>query len=177
MAGGQERRGWRRQPLRIVLLLVLAVVAALVVVQQLGVRDLRRLERAYIATRETTACATQALTPGAFSTDQSKLTETVQRLVTQASVEVTATRDRYRHRRHALPLPHLRSAEQAIADAMDAQVALYDAMVHDPAHSEDLLHALGRRNTTVEHRLAKARSLLAVGETPQWKRRFICDHG
>ena len=153
-----------------------ALVVALAIGRQLGVRDLRRLEASYIATRKPTACATQALTPGAFSTDQSKLTETVKRLVTQALNEATAVRDQYRHHRRVLPMPYLRASEHDIGQAMDAQVALYDAMVHDPTHTEDLLHNLGRANTRAEHRLARVRYVFAVDETDAWKRRFVCDH-
>jgi hypothetical protein len=159
-----------------VLVVVVAISAVLVVVQQLALRDLRRLEASYISTRKPTACATQALAPGAFSTDQSHLTQNVERIVRQALVEVTAVRERYRHHPNPLGLPQLRSADRAIADAMDAEVALYTAMVSDPTHTEGLLHALGRANTRAEQRLGSIRNLLAAGDTPAWKRRFICDH-
>lgn len=167
-----------RRPWRAPLLVLVAGVVVLLVVQQLALRDLRRLEAAYIGAREPTACATQALTPGAFSTDQSHLTETVLRLVTTASDQSQALRRRYHETDHVrMPLLQLQDSERAIGNALDAQISLYEAMVGDPQHSEPKLRTLGLANTEAERRLRRARRVLLVGEAPEWKRRFICDHG
>src|SRR5438128_2740035 len=140
---------------------IVALLVGLLLLRHLGERDVRRLEAAYLATRQPTACATQALTPGAFSTDQSQLTQTVARLVVQALNQATAVREQYRHHRRVLPLPYMRASERDIAKAMDAEVTLYDAMVRDQTHTDDLLHRLGRANTRAEHHLARVRDVLA----------------
>jgi hypothetical protein len=163
--------------LRIGLAIAGGVLVILFVVQQFALRDLRRLEAAYIAAREPTACATQGLLPTAFSEDQSELPETVLELVTGAFRETVRLDRRFHAEDHVrVPLPALRHSEVAIGDALRAQVALYDAMVNDPKASEAKLHALGLANTRAERLLGRARRLLLASETPAWKRRFICDH-
>jgi hypothetical protein len=159
---------------RRVLVVAGALLLVLAVVQQLALRDLRRLEGAYIAGREPTACATQALAPGAFSPDQSHLTDTVLALVTKADEQTHELRSRYRRTDH-VHVPQLTASDEGIRRALDAQVRLYDAMVGDPAHSEPKLRTLGLANANAEHRLAEARRVLLVGATHDWKRRFICD--
>ena len=163
--------------MRRALVLAGTLLVALVVVQQVALRDLRRLEEAYIEAREPTACATQALKPMAFSVDQSRLTETVLELVTEASQESVRLEREYRSADNVrLPLPAFGDAERAIGEALRAQVSLYDAMVHDPDASEPRLRTLGLANTRVERRLATVRRQLLASETDAWKRRFICDH-
>ena len=157
---------------------VLASVTLIVlfVLQQLSLRDLRRLESAYIDAREPTACATQALKPMAFNPDPSRLSETVLALVEEAASESTRLEREFRSRDHVgLPLPALQRSEEAIGTALRAQVRLYDAMVHDPSASEPKLRTLGLANTDAERRLARARRLLLASESEAWKRRFICD--
>jgi hypothetical protein len=151
------------------------IVVLLVVTQRFALRDLRVLEADYIAAREPTACATQGLTPFAFGeVSFPKLDAALDRLVRQAGDQSSALRDRF-HRRHVVPLPPVRSARAALADALDAQVALYAAMRDDPAHSEDELRTLGLANTRVERRFAALRRELFVGRPPGWGRRFMCD--
>ena len=164
--------------MRRVVLVAVGMLAVLFGLQQLALGDLRRLESAYIEAREPTACATAALKPMAFSPDQSKMPETVLRLVTEASEESLRVERRFRRRDHVrLPIPALRQSERAIGEALVAQVSLYDAMVHEPAASEPKLRTLGLANTAAERRLARARRMLLASETTDWKRRFVCDDG
>lgn len=148
---------------------------AYVPLQRVALRDLRQLERDYIAAREPTACATQGLVPLAFSdfTD-AELDSTLEALISEAREESEAERQRFR-RRTVAPIPPVRSAREALAEALDAQVALYDALVEDPQGSYDELKRLGRLNNTFERRAARARNLLLVGQPTGWKQRFICD--
>ena len=156
--------------------LALLMLAGLFAVQQVALGDLRRLESAYVAAREPTACATEALKPMAFSIDQSTMPDTVLRLVTEASQESARLEKRFRGRDHVrVPLPALRESERAIGEALRAQVSLYDAMVREPDASEPELRTLGLANTAAERRLARARRMLLATETTAWKRRFICD--
>jgi len=174
---GSARRAIRRRRGRTALVVLAGVAIGLITLQQLALRDLRRLEAAYIAGRQPTACATQALAPGAFSTDQSRLPQTVFALVTHARAETVLLQRRYAAKDHVgVPLPSLRSADRSIGRALNAQVALYDAMVDDPTHSEPKLHVLGLANTAAEHRLARARGELMASQTMSWKRRFVCNH-
>ncbi|HUP85451.1 MAG TPA: hypothetical protein VM143_07270 [Acidimicrobiales bacterium] len=167
----------RRRQLRIAAAMAAGVVVVAFVLQQVALRDLRRLEAAYIAAREPTACATQGLLPGAFSEDQSQLPETVLALVTRAYRETVQLDRRYHREDHVLtPLPALQHAEAAIGEALRAQVALYDAMVNDPDSSEAKLHTLGLANTRAERQLGRARRRLLASETQDWRRRFVCDH-
>jgi hypothetical protein len=155
-----------------------AVLLVLVVLQQVALKDLRRVEALYIAGREPTACATQGLAAGAFSTDQSDLPENVLTLVKQGREGSIAVRDRAEAEDLVrLPLPPLTSAQRAVREALGLQVRLYDAMVDEPAASEPKLRALGLANTRAERKLRTARRLLLVSETLEWRRRFICDTG
>jgi hypothetical protein len=150
----------------------------LVAVQQLALADLRRVEALYIAGREPTACATQGLAAGAFSIDQSKLPETTLALVRQGATGSRAVRDRARRRDLVrIPLPALSSAQAAVREALDDQVALYDAMIDEPARSDAKLRTLGLANTRAERRIRTARRWVLATETEDWRRRFICDHG
>ena len=154
------------------LLLVLAVAG-----QRVGVRDLRRLEADYIAAREPTACATAKLTP--FATGGRTLDELdaeVERLVVTAG-EASSELQRRFDDRTVLPFPPLRSARTAVGEALDAQVALYEAMLATPAESADELAVLGRRNAAAERALGSARSALLTGPHEDWKDRFRCDRG
>src|SRR5687768_11823772 len=100
------------------------MLAVLLAVQQVALGDLRRLESAYVAARQPTACATAALKPMAFSTDQSAMPDTVLRLVTDASEESSRLERRFRERDHVrIPVPALRDADRAIGDALRAQVS------------------------------------------------------
>ena len=155
-----------------------ALFGVLVVLQQLALRDLRRVEALYIAGREPTACATQGLAEGAFSIDQSDLPDNVLALVREGAAGSRAVRDRA----HAedlvrLPLPALSDAQDAVRRALDDQVALYDAMIDDPAASDPKLRTLGLANTRAERRIRTARRWVLATETEEWKRRFICDTG
>jgi hypothetical protein len=166
---------WSRR--RTIAVVAVGLLVIVLVVQQLALHDLRRLESAYIAAREPTACATQGLLPGAFSEDQSELPETVLELVTGAYRETLELDRLYRRNDHVrVPLPALRRSEAAIGDALRAQVALYEAMVNDPEASEAKLHILGLANTRAERELGRARRQLLASETAAWNRRFICDH-
>ena len=154
------------------------VFAVLLVVQQLALKDLRRIESLYIAGREPTACATQGLAPGAFSTDQSHLSENVLRLVRQGADGSRAVQARARaHDLVRLPLPALEDAQDAVRQALDDQVVLYDAMIDDPAATDPKLRTLGLANTRAERRIRTARRWVLATETEDWKRRFICDTG
>jgi hypothetical protein len=155
-----------------------ALFGVLLVFQQLALRDLRRVEALYIAGREPTACATQGLAPGAFSIDQSKLTENVLALVKQGAAGSRTVRDRaQREDLVRMPLPVLDDAQDAVRAALDEQVTLYDQMVDDPAASDPQLRTLGLANTRAERRIRTARRWVLATETEAWKRRFICDTG
>ena len=160
-------------------LLAAAVVAGLLVGlaagQRVALRDLRRLEAVYVAGREATACATQSLLPFAFGDiDLDELDAELERLVVEAGVETDRVRDRL-DGRAVVPYPPLRSARRALARALDDQAALYEAMLIEPAGSEDELRALGRSNREVERRLSRVRRTLLVGEPSGWDRRYVCD--
>ena len=177
--GGPAGRPRRR--VRVPRALVVAssvVVVVLVVLQQVALKDLRRIEALYIAGREPTACATQGLAPGAFATDQSHLSEDVLQLVRQGSDGSRAVRARAdAHDLVRIPLPALHDAQDAVREALDDQVVLYDAMVDDPASSDPKLRTLGLANTRAERRIRTARRWVLATETEDWKRRFICDTG
>ena len=157
----------------------LVVVAVLLVVLGIGhriaLRDLRRLEADYVAAREPTACATQSLLPFAFGKiDFEALDAELERLVTEAGEESHQLREGFDDRQ-VLPIGPVADARRALTAALDAQTDLYDAMLRDPAGSDDELRRLGRRNTAVERRFERARNVLLVGRPNGWDRRFVCD--
>jgi hypothetical protein len=157
---------------------VAAVFVMLIVLQQLALRDVRRVEALYIAGREPTACATQGLAEGAFSIDQSELPANVLALVRQGAAGSREVRDRAATRDVVrIPLPAIADAQDAVREALDDQVVLYDAMIDEPAASEPKLRTLGLANTRAERRIRTARRWVLAGETEAWKRRFICDTG
>ena len=154
---------------------VIVLLVGVAVGHRAAVRDLRRLEGDYLAAREPTACATQGLLPFAFGRiDLDEFDAALEELVVDAGRESDELRRRF-GRRHVGPFPPVRDARDALADALRAQTALYEAMITTPADSEDELRELGRRNAVVERRLARARSALLVGRPTGWDRRFQCD--
>ena len=153
----------------------IGVLVLLVPVQRIALRDLRRLEQDYMAAREPTACATAALEPYAFDLDDlEELDAVVEDLVRGALAESEELHERFAERRVA-PVPPIKAAREELADALDAQVALYRAMLDDPDGSQDELRVLGRSNNRFERRAARARNLLLVGKPTGWDRRFACD--
>ena len=177
--GGPAGRPRRRVRLpRALWVAIGAFLGVLLVLQQLALRDLRRVEALYIAGREPTACATQGLAEGAFSPDQSDLPENVLALVREGAAGSRTVRDRaYADDLVQLPLPALSDAQHAVRRALDDQVALYDAMIDDPASSDPKLRTLGLANTRAERKIRAARGWVLASETEAWKRRFICDTG
>jgi hypothetical protein len=161
---------------RTLVLSVLAVVLlAGVVVHRIALRDLRRLEQDYISAREPTACANQALMPLALGRlDVDDLDEMLVILTNEAHAESVGLRDDFKKHR-VFPFPPVEGARAALADALDQQVALYDAMIKTPDASDDELRRLGRANSRFERRAESARSVLFVGEGEGWNRRFVCD--
>jgi hypothetical protein len=157
-------------------LLVIGVLLVTgLLVHRVALRDLRRLEQDYIAAREPTACATQELVPLALGPDgRDSLDATVLKLTKQALSQSVRLRDDFTGRKVA-PFPPVRSARSALAEALDKQVALYQAMVDDPDTTDDDLRALGHANTRFERRAESARRLLLVGKGSGWARRFVCD--
>lgn len=162
---------------------MLALVAGLVLVvlvvgQRFALRDLRRVEADYVAAREPTACATQGLLPFAFSGEEAPSSEerdeAVAELVAQAARDVAEARKAFLAHGGVVPFPPLGAAHGAVRQSMDKQLALYEAMVGDPANSDDELRASGLANTAAERRLDKVRSWLFVGTNERWARRFIC---
>ena len=159
----------------VVVAVVTLALAGLLVVRHRAVRDLRSLERTYLTARQPTACANAALAPSAFTPAVDQLSATVLELVERARSQSIAIRDGFRRERHdVVPLPSLRAARRALADDLDAQVALYDELVDHPAGSDAELRALGRANNEVERRLGRARRQLLSGATAGWDRRFVC---
>ena len=161
--------------------LVVPVVIALLLlvtggfVHRAALADLRQIERDYLAAREPTACATQGLLPFAFGEiDLEELDRALEELVVEAGRESAEVRRRVEGRRVA-PFPPVRSARDALEDALRAQTSLYEAMIERPDESEEELRALGRRNADVERKLARARNTLIVGRPTGWDRRFVCD--
>ena len=151
------------------------VLVLLIPFQRIALRDLRRLEQDYMAAREPTACATAALEPYAFDLDDlDELDRVVEDLVRGALSESEQLHERFAERRVA-PVPPISSTRDALADALDAQVALYRAMLEDPQGSRDELRVLGRSNNDFERRAARVRNLLLVGKPTGWDQRFMCD--
>jgi hypothetical protein len=155
-----------------------SLLVPLLVVQQVALRDVRRIEGLYIAGREPTACATQGLAAGAFSTDQSHLSEDVLELVKQGAAGSREVRARaMADDLVRIPFPAVDAAQDAVREALDDQVALYDAMVDAPATTDPKLRTLGLANTRAERRIRTARRWVLAGETEAWRRRFVCDTG
>ncbi len=170
-----EGRRWTR---RKVILIVVVALLLLLGLQQLALRDLRRLERDYIAAREPTACATQALIPYAFRSEgvsDQELDDTIAELVEEAGAEVAEVRARFRARGNVLPFPPLRAARRALGEALDAQEDLYEAMINRPEDSNEELRVSGRANNRTERRLATVRRFLLVDPHSDWDQRFVCD--
>ena len=167
-AGLTPRRGF-------VLGLILFILAAAVVVHRFALGDLRRLEADYIAAREPTACANQSLVPFAFGDeDIDDLDAALEEAIRDALDESQALRRRVTGAQ-VTAVPPVRDTQHALEDALDAQVALYQAMLDDPDNADDELTALGRDNNTFERRAGRLRNLLLVGAGDGWSRRFACD--
>ena len=151
------------------------VLVLLIPFHRIALRDLRRLEQDYMAAREPTACANAALEPYAFDLDDlEELDAVVEDLVRGALAESEELHETFGDRSVA-PVPPISTARGALADALEAQVALYRAMLEDPQGSGDELRRLGRSNNDFERRAARARNVLLVGKPTGWDRRFMCD--
>lgn len=151
------------------------LAAALFVTHRLALLDLRRLEAEYIAAREPTACANQSLVPFTVgSIDLDALDEAVEEAIFVARAQSRELYDRGERRRLSV-IPPVSAAGDALDDALAAQVALYDALVDDPAGSDDELAELGRRNGRFERRIGRLRNILLVGAGDGWSTRFVCD--
>ncbi|HVM09660.1 MAG TPA: hypothetical protein VM345_14425 [Acidimicrobiales bacterium] len=151
--------------------IVVAVVAGF---HRAGLAHLRSAESQYMAGRALTACASRQLRPFADEARPiDELPEAVLEIVTEARDEARRTLASAGDA-GAVPYPGVRRAAVAVREALEAEVALYDAMVDDPTNSDDELEALGAANRAAESRLATARRFLFVGEAPGWDDRNRC---
>lgn len=162
----------RRKVATIVLVAATVSVLALLAVQQVALRDLREVERSYLAGREVTACANARLVPYVDDPDRADLDTTVEALVVDARDAASAIVAEYPD--SVVAVPAVRRARTAVARALRAEVALYEALIADPHGSDDDLRRLGRANRRAEQTLASARRWLLVGEPAGWDRRFEC---
>ena len=151
----------------------LVVVVALGVVHQAALRDLRRLEGSYVASRKVTACTIARLDPYASEEELARLDETLDRLIADGTVKAVAVRDEF-SRLEVSPVPHSRRARRALERSLDAQVRLYQAMASDPQRTRPQLEALGRANNRAERAFKDLRSVLFVAAPDGWSQRFDC---
>lgn len=135
---------------------------------------LRAAEDAYLDGRALTACATARLRPFAEEgRDLDELPAALDEIITDARREAAALGEAADDLAGGL-LPATNRAVDAVRRAIDAQVALYEAMGDDPTGSEDELRTLGGANTQAEARLDAARGWLLASESGGWDRRFTC---
>lgn len=157
--------------------IALAVVIVLLLVAGVTAADrprLRAAEDAYLEGRSLTACATVRLRPFAESgRDLDELPAALDEIITDARREAATVRATAGDLRGGI-LPATDRAVAAVRRAMDAQVALYDAMADDPTGSDDELRTLGAANNRAEARLDDARGWLVAGAPDGWDRRFTC---
>ena len=142
-------------------------------VQQQSLSDFRRIEAVYIDSRQVTACANQALIPVAFG-EEDDLDTVLEAVVTSAAAETELVAEKWDGVGSPFPYPPLRSAHKAVDDALEGQHRLYQALVSDPAHSDDELKAFGKQYARAERRLNSARNALFVGDGKGWARRAVC---
>ena len=161
-------------PRRVVLVGVAVIVAAAIgVAHQAALRDLRRLERSYLASRKVTACTIARLDPYASEEELMRLDETLDRLIADATVKAVAVRDDF-SRIEVSPVPQAGRARRELQRSLDAQVRLYHAMAADPEGSRPQLEALGRANNRAERAFKDLRSTLFVAAPDGWSSRFDC---
>lgn len=154
-----------------------ALAALLAAGHRMALGDLRHIEADYVASREPTACAIQALTPLALG-PESTARQTDRKLlevVTQADREVRAVRRRFDAGGDVFPYPPVRDARKALGAALDAQERLYDVMVRDPERGNEEYVRFAAINGRAEARISSARRSLAVAAGSGWSRRFVCD--
>ena len=135
---------------------------------------LRAAEDAYVDGRAVTACATRRLGP--FASEQADLDE-LPAALDEILAEARADAERVHRRAMSLPMgihPSVRDAGRAVRHALEAETALYEAMVEDPTGSEDELEELGRANARAERELADARRWMLADEPDGWEERFRC---
>lgn len=157
-----------------VVAIVVALLVPLALVRQHEVREVRQLERAYIASRQPTACNTARLAAGAFTITGDQVDGVVTQLIRDALVDATKERARYRAHRVRNVLPSLRRADEQLLVTMDAQVRLYDQLLRDPAGADRWILVIGTANNRVERHLAKARNQMLTSASDDWKKRFTC---
>ena len=172
--GTRRRRG---PSLRSLLITSGVVFLVLLVIQQLALKDLRRLEADFMEARQPTACGQSQLTPFAFDVENEDFEPTLDRIVVEGRDEVAAIRDRFKKRSLVLPIPQVTAAHKAVDKSMDAQFALYVAMVDDPQNSTDEMTRSGLANHDAEKKLQRLRNVLAVQAAEGWDRRFQCKPG
>jgi hypothetical protein len=158
-------------------IIALAAVIALLLVAGVVAADrprLRAAEAAYLDGRSLTACATARLRPFAESgRDLDELPGALDEIIADARQEAAQVHVTAGDLRRGI-LPATDRAVAAVRRAIDAQVALYDAMADDPTGSDDELRTLGVANNRAEARLDDARGWLAAGAPDGWDRRFTC---
>lgn len=150
-----------------------AVAVAIGVAHQAALRDLRRLESTYLASRKVTACTIARLDPYASEEELARLDETLDRLIADATVKAVAVRDEF-NRLEVSSVPQSRRARRELQRSLDAQVRLYQAMATKPQESRPELEALGKANNRAERAFKDLRSILFVAAPDGWSRRFDC---
>jgi hypothetical protein len=161
---------------RTILLGLLILVLIATALQRLALRDLRRVEADYIASRKPTACAIEGLVPFAENNrDFSEIDDAIATLVDEASTKAAAVRTRFESRKRVVPYPPVREASAAVGRTLVAQTGLYEAMTRDPLQTDDELRTFARRYADAERKIGDARKALFVGPGDGWSRRAICD--
>ena len=155
-------------------MLVVAVLLALAL-HRTGLAHVRDIEASYVSGRKVTACATLELAPfRSGMRDMEELPSALADLVADARSRAESVRDELDDVGSAPPYPRLGSATREVRAALDAEVALYEAMVDDPEGSRDELDALGTANRRAERALDDARRVLFVGASGDWQKRNSC---
>jgi hypothetical protein len=151
-----------------------ALLLPLAVARQHEVGEYRQLERAYIASRQPTACNTARLAAGAFTITGDEVDEVVTELIRDARADAETERAHYRGHRVRNVLPNLRRADEQLLVTMDAQVGLYSQLLRDPAGADRWTLRIGTANNLVERNLARARNQLLTSASDDWAKRFTC---
>ena len=151
----------------------LLVVVGIAVGHQAALRDLRRLENAYLSSRKVTACTIARLDPYASEEELARLDETLDQLIADGTVGAEEVRDAFANV-EVSPVPQARRAHEEVGRSLEAQVRLYRAMATEPQGTRPQLETLGRANNRAERALADLRSILFVGAAEGWSRRFDC---
>lgn len=153
-----------------------AVAAGLAAIgHRSALRDLRDVESGYVAGRKATACSIARLDPDPDPAELERLEEMLAGVIADAGAESRRVRSSFEQIEIG-PLPVARRSRTNVAEALDAQVALYDAMVAGTDGDRDV-RALGRANRRAEDALEDFRSLLLVGSGAGWDDRFNCPSG